>query len=114
MNSGRRITVQAAAYRELAQNLVFDEGEKLVVALVLVMVAVDVDDQDAVQLALIRQTPSAGRPYSPNTHSTGALPCIRSSGVRATRPRLLRGSGPPRPSQHRPEAMAMYCLPFTA
>jgi hypothetical protein len=60
MNSGRRITVQAAAYRELAQNLVFDEGEKLVVALVLVMVAVDVDDQDAVQLALIRLPPRMG------------------------------------------------------
>src|SRR5262249_36388940 len=46
--------------------------------------------------------------HSPNTHTTVALPCMRSSGVRATRPRLLRGSGAPRPSQHKPDAIAMY------
>ncbi len=53
-------------------------------------------------------------PHNPNTQTTVALPCIRNSGVRATRPRLLRGSGAPRPSQHRPDAIAMYCLPFIA
>jgi hypothetical protein len=50
----------AAGEHELAQNLVLDEREKLVVALVLVMVAVDVDDQHAVQLALIRLPPRVG------------------------------------------------------
>ena len=135
----------AAGEHELAQHLVLDEGKEFVVALVLVMVAVDVDDQDVVELALVRLPPRMGEQpagvelldrhpsaaigdevhgaspdavcrgrYNPNTHTMDALPCIRSSGVRATRPRLLRGSGPPRPSQHRPEAMAMYCLPFTA
>src|SRR5262249_50687307 len=49
--------------------------------------------------------------YKPNTHTNVALPCDRNSGVRATRPRLLRGSGPPRPSQQRPDAIAIYCLP---
>src|SRR5262249_15483009 len=57
---------------------------------------------------------AARLPYKPNTHTTAALPCIRSSGVRATRPRLLWCSGPPRPSQHNPDAMAMYCLCFRA
>jgi hypothetical protein len=47
----------AAREHELAQDLVFDERENFVVALVFVMVAVDVDDEDAIQIALIRLPP---------------------------------------------------------
>ncbi len=50
----------AAGEHELAQHLVLDEGKKLVVALVLIVVAVDVDDQHAVQIALIRLAPRVG------------------------------------------------------
>jgi hypothetical protein len=63
------------------------------------------------------QDPNQNQPaeaHKPNTHTTVAFACNRSSGVRATLPRLLRGSGAPRPSQHRPDAMAIYCVPFTA
>ncbi len=50
----------AAGEHELAQHLVFDEGEKFVVALVLIVVAVDIDDQHAVQIALIGLAPRVG------------------------------------------------------
>jgi hypothetical protein len=44
-------------------------------------------------------------PHNPNTNSIVALPCDLSSGERAI---LARPTGPI------PDAMAMYCLPFTA
>ena len=50
----------AAGNRELADNVVLHEREKLVDALVLVMVGVDVDDQDVVELALLRLLPGMG------------------------------------------------------
>src|SRR5262249_46766965 len=43
----------AAAERELAQDVVFHERKKLVQALVLVMVRIDVDDQDIVEVTLL-------------------------------------------------------------
>ena len=39
---------------ELAQHVVFHERQELVVVLVLVMMRIDIDDQDVVELALMR------------------------------------------------------------
>src|SRR5207248_5547968 len=44
----------AAAERELPQDIVLHEGEKLVQAFVLVMVRIDVDDEHVVKFALLR------------------------------------------------------------
>src|SRR5262249_26821712 len=51
----------AACDRELAQNVVLHEGKKLVQALVLVMVRIDVDDQDIVELSLLRLLAGVGK-----------------------------------------------------
>jgi len=44
----------AAGQHELARHAVLDEGEKIVITFVLVMMGIDVRDQDAVELALVR------------------------------------------------------------
>src|SRR5579872_7047951 len=51
----------ASGEHQLAQYLVLDERENLVVTLVLVMVAVDVGDQDVIEAALIRLTARVGK-----------------------------------------------------
>jgi hypothetical protein len=56
--SGLAATALAAAGNgELAQNVVLHERKKLVDALVLVMVRIDIDDQDIIELALLRLFP---------------------------------------------------------
>jgi hypothetical protein len=63
--SGLAATALAAAGNgELAQNVVLHERKKLVDALVLVMVRIDIDDQDIIELALLRLFPGAGGWYS--------------------------------------------------
>ena len=44
----------AAGQHEVAQHVVLDEGQKLVEALVLVVVEIDVGDQNVVEIALMR------------------------------------------------------------
>ncbi len=44
----------AARQGELAQHVVFHEGQEFVVVLVLVMMRIDIDDQDVVEAALMR------------------------------------------------------------
>src|SRR5438132_3483114 len=56
----RLAALDAAGEDELAQHLVLDQRQKLVEALVLVMVAVDVDDQDVVEAALDRLLAGVG------------------------------------------------------
>jgi hypothetical protein len=51
--------------------------------------------------------------YSPNTQSTVALDWSRSSGLRRTLASELL-MAPFGRTQHTPEAIATYCLPFTA
>ncbi len=50
----------AAGDRELAQHVVLHEGQDVVHALVLVVMGVDVDDQDVVELALLRLLTGVG------------------------------------------------------
>ena len=50
----RPAALGAAGDRELAEHVVLHEGEDVVHALVLVVMGIDVDDQDVVELALLR------------------------------------------------------------
>jgi hypothetical protein len=51
----------AARDRELAQNVVLHERKEFVQAFVLVMVRIDVDDQDVIELALLRLLAGVGK-----------------------------------------------------
>jgi hypothetical protein len=57
--------------------------------------------------------PNETRAYSPKTYRTVAFDCSRNSGVRLMLESELLIC-PDGRTQHTPEAMAMYCLPFTA
>ena len=53
-HNARPLLGAAADHGELAQHVIFHERQELVVVLVFVMVRIDVDDQDVVELALMR------------------------------------------------------------